>query len=56
MHGLALACRTGMLTDLDLRQLSRRQRGDALDVEALQAQILGPGALPPILQERVSRQ
>lgn len=53
MPGQALAYKVGMMKILELRERARRELGDAFDIKAFHDQILGHGALPLVLLERV---
>jgi len=53
MPGQALAYKVGMMKILELRERARRELGDAFDIKAFHDRILGHGALPLTLLERV---
>jgi len=53
MPGQALAYKVGMMKILELRERARRELGDAFDIKTFHDQVLGHGALPLTLLERV---
>ncbi|MDT8450929.1 MAG: DUF885 domain-containing protein, partial [Wenzhouxiangellaceae bacterium] len=53
MPGQALAYKVGMMKILELRERARAALGDDFDLEAFHDQVLGHGALPLTLLERV---
>lgn len=53
MPGQALAYKVGMLKILELRERARSELGGAFDIRAFHDRILGHGALPLVLLERV---
>jgi len=53
MPGQALAYKVGMMQILKLRERARRELGEAFDIKAFHDQVLGHGALPLPLLEKV---
>ncbi len=51
--GQALAYKVGMMKILELREKAKRELGDRFDLKAYHDQVLGNGALPMTLLERV---
>lgn len=53
MPGQALAYKVGMMKILELRDRARRALGESFDIKAFHDQVLGNGALPLVILERV---